>query len=184
MQAGVPELHRMAARLTTVATLPADTWNLARLVHHEVNKHGNVSTTCGRRARTLSAALHASGILSLPKTTSQRGFCDFFAAWGALTEGQRLLSSRNLDFDSNTGLQLRVLSNHRFAVARACVLTSTSTHDHGRSPLHPAICACVRVYAYMCACVCGLGWVCLHVCVCVCVCVHACVDQGSRHTSL
>ena len=37
-----------------------------------------------------------------------RGFCDFFAAWGPLTEGGRTLASRNLDFDKDTGV-----ANHK-----------------------------------------------------------------------
>ena len=34
----------------------------------------------------------------------QNGFCDFFAAWGARTSDGSFISSRNLDFDKDTGI--------------------------------------------------------------------------------
>ena len=99
-QMGVAELDVFAARLVTVATLPADPWNLQRLIRHEVARHGNSSASCGKRARALgNAGIGAGGV-----RRGQSGFCDFFGAWGAATEGGRLLSSRNLDFDSDTGI--------------------------------------------------------------------------------
>lgn len=97
------DLDVLARRLVTIANLPADSQNLVKLIEHELLISIDDVTPAIRTA----AAVVVAG-LERPGSRNPRGFCDFFAAWGPLTEGGRTLASRNLDFDKDTGV-----ANHK-----------------------------------------------------------------------
>lgn len=115
----------LAARLVRVLTmsnLPADSQNIARLIAVEVSRHGNQSTACGRRARAMQKSAAAELKVGGRQATSSglfaelgaalarpRGHCDFFACWGSATQSGRLLASRNLDIEPDTGISRQKL---------------------------------------------------------------------------
>lgn len=98
--AKVDAMDVLVKRMVTAATLPSDTQNIEALIARETARHINIST-CGKRgAQLLGPSL--SKLKDMPAHGA--GHCDFFAVWANMTEDGRLLSSRNLDIEHDTGL--------------------------------------------------------------------------------
>ena len=98
---GADNLTSIVTRLTTMASLPADSQNIAALIKGEVARHAHSKNGCAAPPAAIATTL---AMLPSWKHRPGAGFCDFYAAWGSMTEGGRLLSSRNLDFDFDTGI--------------------------------------------------------------------------------
>mmetsp|Transcript_38697 Transcript_38697/g.62913 ORF Transcript_38697/g.62913 Transcript_38697/m.62913 type:complete len:540 (+) Transcript_38697:82-1701(+) len=117
VKAGIKDLGRKVARVLTVSNLPSDTQNIEILVENEIKRHGPPSntSTCSSRIPEIRSALQS--LLLVPQPTQRStGHCDFFAAWGSVTEHGRLLSSRNLDITSDTGISKhKILTVYRLS---------------------------------------------------------------------
>jgi hypothetical protein len=100
----VVDLDVMIKRMVTAASLPEDTQNIEALVARETARHHN-KTSCGMRGAKLFGSSHNV----IAEASHGPGHCDFFAVWGNMTEGGRLLSTRNLDIGHDTGLAMHKL---------------------------------------------------------------------------
>jgi hypothetical protein len=104
-------------RSVTIATLPADAWNVEALIETEAKRHaagkcampGVQALQATKRRRAGVFGGRGWGGAGSDGDDHAPGHCDFFAAWGPLTEDGRLLSSRNLDIEHDTGLQSQKL---------------------------------------------------------------------------
>ena len=102
---------RQQKRVITLATMPADLANIIRLVENDLELCSKNQTLCEEIRKWEEKHLgprnipYANGTWpKMQKTNPFSGHCDFLAAWGTRTEGGRLISTRNLDWDKDTGI--------------------------------------------------------------------------------
>ena len=105
------DVGQQQRRVITLSTLPADVSNIIRLIENDFD-------LCTKKPKVCQAILkweeknlgpnnipYANGTWPRPEVTNPfSGHCDFLAAWGERTEGGRLISTRNLDWDKSTGI--------------------------------------------------------------------------------
>eukprot|EP00041_Stephanoeca_diplocostata_P015480 m.295767 g.295767 ORF g.295767 m.295767 type:complete len:526 (+) comp20047_c0_seq8:113-1690(+) len=139
-------------RVIAMMVMPADAPNIIRLVEQELEKKlpAQVKLLINE---IVYAIEKAKGMHPLPfpngtfpphqgdDTAVRPGFCDFFAVWGSRTVDGRLLSSRNLDWNKDSGIcqqklvtvynitgTLGAYSTIGFAANFAGALAGMSTH--------------------------------------------------------
>ena len=105
------DVGQQQKRVITLATMPADVANIIRLVENDLDLCNKNRTLCDEIRRWEEKHLgphkipYANGTWpKMQKTNPISGHCDFLAAWGSRTEDGRLISTRNLDWDKDTGI--------------------------------------------------------------------------------
>lgn len=108
---GVRDLDRILSRVVTVSNLPADAQNIQAVIEDGIQRVGppSNSSSCARRVPAMRAAAASLAEGTELPTLRSTGHCDFFAAWGPMTEDGRLISTRNLDITADTGISAHKL---------------------------------------------------------------------------
>lgn len=96
-------VDQVSIRFNVLGNLPADKQNIITMLESELEK-GMAPRVAALLNRVINTLDHCTWCKDGGRRLPTAPGCDAFAAWGSRTEGGRLFSSRNLDWQKDTGI--------------------------------------------------------------------------------